>query len=256
MKRTKIATLAAAFAAAALAIVSCDPKEKDIAVAAVEITSAPSPLALTVGGSTGKVTARVSPADATDQSIVWTVAPAGVATVAADGTVTAVAAGTATITATSSNGKTTTCAVTVTVPAATVLTYGGTFNVSPGTEYEYKQENARVTLTIAADGKTAELVMFKPKFAERMPEMDITIPGIVVSSPDAGNRAATTYNYTLSGETIVPTTVMGGKVAPVAAYTMKGFSGTVSMQTITFSTKCRTEAPIYDLTFTGTMFTE
>jgi len=247
MKNLKIATLAA-IAVAALA--SCDPKDKDIAVTAVEITSAPSPLALVVGGSTGKVTAKVTPADATNQSVVWTVAPEGVVTLAADGTVTAVAAGTATITATASNGVKATCNVVVTVPAATPYKYKGTFTVvtpvEGGEPTTFVKEDASVNLTIAADGKTADMVMFKPKFTAggMPPDMDITVPGIAVVAADGA--------YTLSGASIVPTAVMGGRdLGEVAAYTMTDFSGTASAQSMTFKTKCGT-ATVYDLTFTGT----
>lgn len=62
---------------------------------------------------TYKLTATVTPEDATDKTITWRSSDRAIATVAEDGTVTAIAAGTATIYASSSNGLTAECAVTV-----------------------------------------------------------------------------------------------------------------------------------------------
>lgn len=65
-------------------------------------------------GDTETLTASVTPENATDKAVTWTVAPAGVATVE-NGVVTAIKDGTATITATA-NGKSATCSVTVNAP--------------------------------------------------------------------------------------------------------------------------------------------
>ena len=67
-------------------------------------------------GNSEKLTAKVTPNNATDKSVTWTSSDNSVATVAPDGTVTAVKAGTATITATAEggNGTSATCTVTVT----------------------------------------------------------------------------------------------------------------------------------------------
>ncbi|HJE92895.1 Ig-like domain-containing protein [Anaerotignum lactatifermentans] len=66
-----------------------------------------------VGGST-KLTATVTPTNATNQKVTWSSNNESVATVGTDGTVTAVSAGTATITVTTEDGqKTAACTVTV-----------------------------------------------------------------------------------------------------------------------------------------------
>ena len=73
-------------------------------------------LSLEVGGN-DYLTATVSPADATDQSVSWASDNETVATVDENGKVTAVAVGTANITVTTRDGgKTDTCEVTVTLP--------------------------------------------------------------------------------------------------------------------------------------------
>lgn len=64
---------------------------------------------------TETLTAIVAPENATDKTVTWTVAPAGVVSVE-NGVVTAIKDGTATITVTTANGKTATCSVTVNAP--------------------------------------------------------------------------------------------------------------------------------------------
>ena len=68
-------------------------------------------LSLTVGES-ATLTATVTPANATDKSVMWSSSDPSVATVE-NGRTTAVGEGTATVTVTTSNGKTATCTVTV-----------------------------------------------------------------------------------------------------------------------------------------------
>lgn len=77
---------------------------------------------LVVGGSE-KLTATVSPSNATDKSVTWTTSDAAKATVS-NGTITAKAAGSVTITVTSvsDNTKKATCNVTITNPTTTTTT--------------------------------------------------------------------------------------------------------------------------------------
>ena len=73
---------------------------------------------------TAQLTATISPANATDQTLTWTSSNNSVAVVDKTGKVTALKAGTATITAKSSNNKTATCSVTVS--SAYTVKYGTT----------------------------------------------------------------------------------------------------------------------------------
>lgn len=83
-------------------------------VPATGVGVAPAALAL-VENATAKLSAVVTPDNATDKSVTWSTSDDTVAEVAENGTVTALAEGTATITATTtSGGFTDTCAVTVT----------------------------------------------------------------------------------------------------------------------------------------------
>lgn len=74
-------------------------------------------------GKTGKLSATVLPASATDKTVIWSSSKPDVASVSSNGTVTAIKAGTAVITATATNGKSASCTVTVT---------GGTTDPDPG----------------------------------------------------------------------------------------------------------------------------
>ena len=96
---------------------------------------------ITVGG-TETLTATISPANATDNSVTWTSTNTSVATVDANGEVTAVSAGTTTIKATANDGSGVfgSCAVTVKVPSETFNTnqsqtnYEGTHISITGTD--------------------------------------------------------------------------------------------------------------------------
>ena len=140
----------AAMMALALSFVACggggggnnNPDPGPITVPVTGVTLSQSSMSLTVGGAAGSLTATVSPSNATNKNVTWTVSPAtGVVTLAGSGTartVTAVAAGSATVTVKSDAdpSKTATCAVTVT---------GG----SSGLEGDWKTVSAGGAHTIA-----------------------------------------------------------------------------------------------------------
>lgn len=98
-------------------------------------------------GKTGKLSATVLPASATDKSITWSSRNTDVASVNSNGTVNAKKAGTAVITATATNGKSASCTVTVT---------GGTTDPDPG------QPEAAVSADVAL--RNAGLADRNPSF--------------------------------------------------------------------------------------------
>lgn len=103
-----------------VALIDVNEATGDTAVTSVKLNR--SALSLEVG-ETGKLSATVLPASATDKSITWSSSKTDVASVSSNGTVTAKKAGTAVITATATNGKSASCTVTVT---------GGTTDPDPG----------------------------------------------------------------------------------------------------------------------------
>jgi uncharacterized protein (TIGR02145 family) len=105
-----------------------------IPVTSITITSVPSPLELTVGGTTGNVTANVLPATATIKNVTWTIASSSVATIDVTGTVTPVGAGTTTITATAQDGSGVTGTYSVKVSASSAA-FPGTVTFATSQEW-------------------------------------------------------------------------------------------------------------------------
>lgn len=103
-----------------VALIDVNEATGDTAVTSVKLNR--SALSLKVG-ETGKLSATVLPASATDKTVAWSSSKPDVASVSSNGTVTAKKAGTAVITATATNGKSASCTVTVT---------GGTTDPDPG----------------------------------------------------------------------------------------------------------------------------
>ena len=92
-------------------------KEYTLTIKAVSVTSLKlnkDSLTLQERGS-DTLTAKVEPADATNQDVTWKSSDTSIATVSADGTVTAISAGTATITATAKDGSGVSASCTLTV---------------------------------------------------------------------------------------------------------------------------------------------
>jgi len=98
-------------------------------VSVTDVTLAPSPLNLILGGSTATLTVTVMPNNATNRNVTWSSDNPGVATVNANGMVTAVAIGNATITVTTQDGnRTATSSVTVHPAGTNTLT--GTVSIT------------------------------------------------------------------------------------------------------------------------------
>ena len=107
-----------------------------------------------VEGKTAKLTATVTPSNATNKTVTWKSSDTTVATVS-NGTVTAVKAGKATITATTSNGKAASCTVTVT--SSKVAVTGVT--LTPAATIE-KGATSQLTATVSPSNATNKSVTF------------------------------------------------------------------------------------------------
>ena len=104
-------------------------------------------------------------------------------------------------------------------------------NTSVGGETPYAQEN--VSILIDKKATEIDMKMQKVKFAERMPEMDITIPGVAMEGT------------TLSGNEIIPL-AMGGEFP---TYTITNLTGTMTGESISVEMNCGK----YPLSFSGTL---
>ena len=132
------------------------PAQEEVAVAEVKIDQ--TAVAFDTIGATTKVTAIVTPENATHKEVAWTTSNDKVATVASDGTITATGNGTATVTVTA-GGKS--AAVTVTVSQKTEkvsITLGGqkvsgTLKAKKGAKYQFKA----VVAPTNADKKNAKV---------------------------------------------------------------------------------------------------
>ena len=88
---------------------TCTQQEQDVAVSSVTISQ---PTAEMIVGETVKLSATITPSNATDKDVIWASSKQSVATVDKSGVVTAIAEGASNITA-SAGGKVGTCVVTV-----------------------------------------------------------------------------------------------------------------------------------------------
>lgn len=145
--------------ATALLIVSCKGKEtEEITVSSVTVT--PDRMEITEGESS-KLTAKISPAAASDRTVTWTSSNKAVATVDGSGNVQGLKAGTATITATA-EGKSGKCAVTVkekTVNVTEVSLDNQELTLTEG-------ENETLKATVKPDNATNKKVTWKSDNAD------------------------------------------------------------------------------------------
>ena len=176
--------------ATALLIASCKGKEtEEITVSSVTVT--PDRMEITEGESS-KLTAKISPAAASDRTVTWTSSDKAVATVDGSGNVQGLKAGTATITA-SAEGKSGKCAVTV--KEKTVSVTEVSLDRTELTLTEGSSEN--LTATVKPDNATNKKVTWKSDKAD------------IASVDESGKVTALK-----AGEaTITVTTEDGGKTA-------------------------------------------
>ncbi|MDF9828808.1 Ig-like domain-containing protein [Parabacteroides sp. PF5-6] len=139
---------------------------KVVTVAVTGVTLNQTSLSLVEGGSES-LSATVAPADATNKNVAWQSSNTAVAIVDNNGNVTALKAGTATITATTDDGgKTATCIVTVTAPAAvpTFIIGAQTGDGGDGILDSGTMEWVKYSLTgangMTFTGKTADIAWF------------------------------------------------------------------------------------------------
>lgn len=145
---------------------ACGDKSYATATPVLGVTLDKQTMSLTVG-STGTLTATITPMDAANQSLTWTSDKEAVATVDENGKVTAVAEGTANITVKTVDGeKTAVCAVTVTAKTSGGSSSGGSSTPAYPVTTPNKPENGSVTVS--------------PTSAKRGSVVTITV------TPDAG----------------------------------------------------------------------
>ncbi len=118
------------------------------------------------------------------------------------------------------------------LPVAVVADYKGVVSVD-GSKGKFEMEDVEVNFTPSEDGKTATIIMYKVRFAERMPGMDVTIPDVKLTSTKEG--------ILLACDNVVPK-ALGGDFA---GYTVYDMTGTVKEDEIDFSLKFGTTPTSY-----------
>ena len=140
--------------------------------------------------STGKLTATITPSNASNTNVTWSSSNTAVATVS-NGTVTAKGAGTATITVTTADGsKTATCTVTVTIPVTSISLNKTTLSLTIGA-------SETLTATIAPTTATNKNVTWSSS-------------NTAVATVDANGKVSA---VSAGSATITVTTVDGSKKA-------------------------------------------
>jgi hypothetical protein len=221
MKKTKkrqialILGIIAIVAIIGLGFTACDDGSGSTTVAVTGVTVAPATLALTVGGSTGTLTATIAPSNATNQAVTWSTSNAAVATVS-NGIVTAVSAGTAAITVTTIDGSlTATCAVTVTAGGSTTVAVTGV-TVAPATlALTVGGSTGTLTATITPSNATNQAVTWSTSNAAVA-----TVSNGIVTAVSAGTATitVTTTDGSKTATCTVTVTAGGGFVPEYAIY--------------------------------------
>ena len=159
---------------------------------------------LTVGGSE-RLTATVTPNDATDKSVTWASSNTAVATVDANGTVTAVSAGTATITVTTADGaKTAACTVTV----RTNSSGGGSYVPSgPG--------SSTITVPVSGDKSTVHVSASVSGTTATVSKIDTSQIENVIG--DNGQASMVEIDFTGLGKTIDTVKLPAAAIKDIAA---------------------------------------
>lgn len=134
------------------------PAFKTLPIAVTGVSVSPTTLSLDTG-TTGTLTATVSPSNATNKNVTWQSNNTDAVTASNTGVVTAVSAGSATITVTTADGaKTATCEVTVTDPVINVT--GVTLSPKTSNAESGTEGTRQLTATVAPSNATNKSVTY------------------------------------------------------------------------------------------------
>lgn len=108
-------------------------------------------------------------------------------------------------------------------PLAPEANYQGTVNVNLTNGDLFTLDEVKVNITVSEDGQTADIIMYQVKLAPRMPQLDITIPGVQLSQNGRVLTCEETIPLALGGE--------------FTNYKVTGLTGTRSEEELSFSLK-------------------
>ena len=222
--KTSVATVssdgtvtAKAVGSATITVTTADGSKKATCVVTVQSVSVtgvslnPSTMSLVVG-STGTLTATVSPSNATNKAVTYSSSNPAVAKASSDGVVTALAAGSTTITVKTADGsKTATCRVTVT--RATVAVTGVSLDKTATTIETGKTK--QLTATITPENATNKNISWSSS----------NEAVATVSPSNATNKGVTWSSNNTSVATVSSSGVVTAKAAGSATITVRTTDG-------------------------------
>ena len=194
-------------------LVACGPQEpevKNVPVSGVSVS--PASLSLVVG-DTANLTAKVSPSDATSQTVTWSSSNQSVASVS-NGTVTALQEGKTTITATA-GGKSATCEVTVSA------------KVIPVTGISFEQASVSIPM-----GETANLIATvspsdAPDRTVSWSSSNASVASVSSGVVKAVSEGNATVTASCGGKSATCAVTVQKKTIPVSSVTLKPTSLTL-----------------------------
>ena len=187
---------------------SCTEKEAEIAVSSVSISQ---PTAEMLIGETVKLSAIISPSNATSKEVVWASSKQSVATVSQDGLVTAITEGTSNITATA-GGKVGSCVVTVSKGVITVTS----IELNKSSLELVEGDSATLSATVKPDDATDKTVTWTTSDASI-----VTVDGGKVKAQKEGQAIITAK---AGDKTATCTVVVTKKVIPVTSISLDNTS--------------------------------
>ena len=208
MKKKRFLT----FLSLGLLLLSCDPGEVEVAVSSVSLSQTTAEMLV---GETVRLSATITPANATDRTVTWASSKQSVATISSDGVVTAVAEGTSTVTA-SAGGKSATCMVTVSkkaVPVSSVTLDRNSVTIEEG------QSTTLVATVSPADATDKDV-----KWKSSSPSVASVDENGTVRAVSPGEASITA---TAGGKSASCTVTVTKKVIPVTSITLDRYSVTI-----------------------------
>ena len=181
----------------------CTVVVKTQMVPVTDVTLNKTTLTLEKGGSE-RLTATVSPADATDKTVSWSSSDSKVAAVSNDGTVTAISGGSSTITARAGD-KTASCSVTVTVPVTSISLDRATVTLE-------ENQSTVLSATVLPDDATDKTVTWSSS--------DASVASVTDGKVTALKEGAATITAKAGEKTAVCTVVVKKQVVPVTGVTL------------------------------------
>jgi uncharacterized protein YjdB len=201
-----------------------------IPVTGIAVTGAGGSSIITTDNGTLQLTATISPTNATNQTVTWSVANGtGQATISSSGLVTAVSSGTVTARATANDGSGVVGSLVITISGQVIPVTGITVTGAGGSS-QITTDNGTLQLTAAISPTNATNQAVTWSIVNGTGQATISISGLVtaVSSGTVTARATATDGSGVVGSLVI---TISGQVIPVTGITVTGAGGSTQITT-------------------------